>query len=138
MTLPINDCPHCGCSTFYRNQGGYLWDLIYLYIVETKKSGVKNHCFAQFHSHYGSKKNDILLSLLKITLESTADVKEEDWEGLDYDGTTTLSNVKNAKNKLQVQSQSLGLSLEAKEKIENFLDTIIDLADSEKLYLSWG
>lgn len=95
-------------------------------------------CFAQFHSHYGSKKNDILLSLLKITLESTADVKEEDWEGLDYDGTTTLSNVKNAKNKLQVQSQSLGLSLEAKEKIENFLDTIIDLADSEKLYLSLG
>lgn len=95
-------------------------------------------CFAQFHSHYGSKKNDILLSLLKITLESTADVKEEDWEGLDYDGTTTLSNVKNAKSKLQVQSQSLGLSLEAKEKIENFLDTIIDLSDSEKLYLSWG
>lgn len=49
MTLPINDCPHCGCSTFYRNQGGFLWDLIYLYIVETKKSGVKNHSTASLN-----------------------------------------------------------------------------------------
>lgn len=92
--------------------------------------------YAVFHTHYGSPQINEILRLLNIERESTRTAKEDDWEGLDYDGVTTVSNVKRAKT--NISSLCDAEDPEKLIKIEVFLDEILKLADTEKIYLSWG
>lgn len=90
---------------------------------------------AHFHSHYSSSTSDLIFQLLDVTRCSTKDISEDDWEGLDYEGISTICNFKKAKEKL------LEIGLENKtsyKKIDEFFSTVIQKADTEILYLDWG